>query len=147
MFFMGYKDPEDKKEYNRKYNKKRRKHLTKEHRKWCQENKTHYNEYMQDYRRINEIHSRDIDRKSHLRIKYNFSEEQYNQLLIKQENKCAICKREFIKTAYIDHNHTTGKVRGLLCNHCNLMLGHAKESSVILAEASLYLAKEDTECQ
>jgi hypothetical protein len=40
---------------------------------------------------------------------------------------------------YIDHNHTTGKVRGLLCCDCNLLLGYAKDDEKLLAKSIEYL--------
>jgi hypothetical protein len=44
----------------------------------------------------------------------------YNQMFKKQHGKCAICKRQ--TKLVVDHDHTTNKVRGLLCNDCNIKL-------------------------
>lgn len=60
-----------------------------------------------------------------------------------QNNSCAICK---IKLAYgmqvhVDHCHTTGKVRGILCRWCNIGLGHFKDSMENLKSAQKYLKK------
>lgn len=66
-----------------------------------------------------------------------------------QGNRCAICKThadDIPHTAFkhnplvIDHCHTTGKVRGLLCPTCNAMLGHAKDNVAILSAAITYLS-------
>lgn len=54
---------------------------------------------------------------------YNLTEEEYISLATKQNEKCAICTNTFIKTPHVDHCHTTGKVRGLLCQSCNTTLG------------------------
>lgn len=51
------------------------------------------------------------------------TQEDFEQMKEDQNNCCAICKQPFIKTPHIDHNHTTGKVRGLLCNGCNIKVG------------------------
>lgn len=54
---------------------------------------------------------------------FDLTLEQYNEMLTAQGGKCATCKRpqsEFKRNFAVDHNHTTGKVRGLLCIQCNL---------------------------
>lgn len=56
----------------------------------------------------------------------------YNLLLLQQNGKCSICARhqsEFNRALCVDHNHKTGKVRGLLCNMCNQAYGLLKEST------------------
>src|SRR5882672_1412366 len=60
---------------------------------------------------------------------YGISLEDYNYILNHQNNRCAICKKlpEPYKSLYVDHNHTTNKVRGLLCSNCNTALGFLKE--------------------
>ena len=47
---------------------------------------------------------------------YGISEEEYRNMILSQNNLCAICNEPSIKTLHIDHSHETGKVRGLLCN-------------------------------
>ena len=57
--------------------------------------------------------------------------EKYNELLVIQDYKCSIClthASNFKKALGVDHNHSTGKVRGLLCTNCNRALGYLKES-------------------
>lgn len=61
-------------------------------------------------------------------------------LIESQNNKCGICQVD-MKTPCIDHNHTTGNVRMLLCNHCNIMLGMSRENVEILSRAISYLEK------
>jgi hypothetical protein len=46
-----------------------------------------------------------------------------------------------IKGLVVDHNHTTNKIRALLCSNCNLILGHAKDNKEILIKLSEYLEK------
>jgi len=65
--------------------------------------------------------------------------EQYNQMMIEQQNKCAICGKEV--KLLVDHNHATGQVRSLLCTGCNTMIGMAYESKDILLAAIAYLEK------
>lgn len=74
-----------------------------------------------------------------LKHRYNSSIEEFNLLYQKQEGKCVICQKPFIKTPQIDHDRRTSKIRGLLCMPCNILLGHAKDNSTILENARLYL--------
>ena len=81
----------------------------------------------------------------HLKTQYNMTREGYNKLLVAQNHKCAICgidEKEAVKQKlYVDHCHTTGKVRELLCHSCNAGLGLLKESIPVLAKAIAYLDK------
>lgn len=64
-------------------------------------------------------------------------------MLSRQGGKCAICrgdnKYQREQRFSVDHDHETGKIRGLLCNHCNVMIGWAKESPEVLEAAADYL--------
>lgn len=83
-------------------------------------------------------------KKSHLKRKYNIELSNYHQILEKQDDCCAICKRhiDIIKRGLVvDHCHTTGEVRGLLCNSCNSGLGFFKDSIDNLKNAAKYLYK------
>lgn len=52
--------------------------------------------------------------------KYKLTVEEYNALLLKQNNKCAICDEIPIQGLSVDHDHVNGSVRGLLCLRCNV---------------------------
>lgn len=69
------------------------------------------------------------------------SEQEYNDFLNVQNNLCGICQlpNSGKKEWAIDHCHTTGKVRGLLCRNCNLMIGYAKDNTKYLQKAIEYL--------
>jgi len=74
---------------------------------------------------------------------YGLSLEDYNDLLIKQNNKCAICSKESIKEFLnIDHCHKSNKIRGLLCRTCNRILGLFKDDIGLLLKAADYLFRE-----
>jgi hypothetical protein len=60
-------------------------------------------------------------------------------MLVAQENRCGSCGDVFVKTPFVDHCHTTGKVRGLLCSHCSTGLGNFKDSIMRLLLAIRYL--------
>ena len=68
---------------------------------------------------------------------YGLTKEAYNAMLIAQGHKCAICKTAEAKE--VDHCHTTGKVRGILCGPCNRGIGVFKENKVTIAAALAYL--------
>lgn len=61
-------------------------------------------------------------------------------LAVNQEGKCAICETE--TQLCVDHNHTSGKVRGLICRKCNAGLGLFKDSTVNLTRAVAYIREE-----
>ena len=65
------------------------------------------------------------------------------QLLARQGGKCAICKSNnpHDKTWHKDHDHLTGRVRGVLCKPCNIGLGHFKDDIKRLRAAIRYLAR------
>lgn len=93
--------------------------------------------------------------KSHIKEKrrlenYGLTTESYNSLVEKQNGKCAICKiKDFGGVSntgnkyelVVDHCHTTGEVRGLLCSSCNKMLGMFKDDPNTMVSAIEYLAK------
>ena len=74
-------------------------------------------------------------------INYNISLEEYNQMLEDQNEKCIICNKTNNdgKRLSIDHDHKSGEIRGLLCNHCNIGLGHFKDDINLLERAIEYL--------
>lgn len=88
-----------------------------------------------------------------LKSTYGLSTEAYLKLLDEQRGCCAICEESLINpdsskmSMVVDHCHETGKVRGLLCSNCNVMLGMAKDSQYTLAKGIYYLTKNNTERQ
>lgn len=102
-------------------------------------------EYHKAYRERNKekIRAYNAPRARRWALKYRFGltpiDVEYMVLL---QDGCAICgAAETGDKKYwrIDHDHKTGKVRGLLCNRCNLMLGQAKDNIQTLANAIVYL--------
>lgn len=76
-----------------------------------------------------------------LRLNYGITMEEYEVLKESQENKCAICDTEgtFEKRLVIDHDHTTGYVRQLLCDNCNRGIGLLGDDANRLQKATDYL--------
>lgn len=117
--------------------------------------KTHYNHNKQEYlsrsyrwREENPNKRQISERKRALMKKYNLTWEAYEELFYAQEGECAICNLPLalfpygeLPSACVDHCHSTGQVRGLLCYNCNLILGHAKDNKDILIKAIEYLGQ------
>jgi RNase P subunit RPR2 len=81
--------------------------------------------------------------KSYMRF-YGLSPEQFEDIGCLQGWTCAICSapfESFPEAPSVDHCHSTGQVRGLLCRKCNTMLGNAQDSVEILTGAIAYLHK------
>ena len=80
--------------------------------------------------------------------RYGLSEEKYHEIRNIQEQKCAMCKSTFKKnprSVHIDHSHITGKVRGILCDGCNLFLGRIESPKYAerMKIAQAYLRKTE----
>tara|TARA_R110002049_G_scaffold112439_1_gene261927 strand:+ start:10 stop:498 length:489 start_codon:yes stop_codon:yes gene_type:complete len=75
--------------------------------------------------------------------RYGITEFVFNNMLINQNYRCAICMLKFNdNTPNIDHCHKTEKVRGLLCSNCNRGIGLLKDNTTIISNAIKYLNKE-----
>lgn len=125
--------PKDPSEFSANNRSKDGKHV------WCKSCVASYNRgrktTAKDKLRIKTTH-----RKSKLKINYQLSVEEYEAMYLVQEGRCAICKREH--TLVVDHNHETGKVRGLLCPGCNHGLGRFRDNIDVLQSAIEYLRKD-----
>jgi hypothetical protein len=80
-------------------------------------------------------------RKAHLRRAYGLSLEDYEQLVASHEGRCAICKHSEVGNLPVDHDHKTGRIRGLLCQRCNRAIGMFKDSPELCDAAAHYLRK------
>lgn len=82
-------------------------------------------------------------KKRMLKHRYNITYEEYTQMYDNHNKRCAICKTKKKlgghSGLYVDHNHETNEVRGLLCTKCNSAIGKLKENKEILLEVIKYL--------
>ncbi len=77
--------------------------------------------------------------KYNLKKRYGITLEEKLKLFEEANHSCVACgNKEFLR---IDHDHSTGKVRGILCNGCNTALGHLDESVTRIAKLLLYIER------
>jgi hypothetical protein len=125
---MPLKDPNARKAYQKAHAQKKR-----------DENPELYKEYYRRYRKENPEKHRDI----WLRKNYGITLVEWKNLFARQGFVCAICKTDKPGKYdwHTDHCHTTHAVRGILCSHCNRLLGAAKDNIRNLASAIVYLER------
>lgn len=116
-----------------------------------------YNRYMREYRRRPEAaerqrqqiatwnkseHGQRLKRQWHLN-RYSITIEEYEQKFEEQGRCCAICKTTSPgkRGWHTDHDHKTGRFRGILCMRCNLGIGYLMDNCAILAESIRYLER------
>lgn len=91
--------------------------------------------------RINNARAKSVARRWYLKTKYGLSAEAYADLLRGQNDHCAVCRQPNSgkRDWHVDHDHVNGRVRGILCNPCNLMLGFSKEDPDVLRAGASYI--------
>lgn len=105
---------------------------------WAEQNREHLN----DWRRNNWVTAnRRLRRRG-------ATQQMYDEMYEAQKGCCALCNEPEEKFAWlcIDHDHETGKIRGLLCPNCNRGLGLMKDSANLLRKAALYVEQNKVEC-
>jgi hypothetical protein len=106
----------------------------KESREWYEQNKERKKELSKNYR--------DIKKNQDLKKSYKITLDDYNKMLVEQNHSCKICfshQDKLKRRLCVDHDHTTGKVRGLLCDTCNRSLGLLKDNIEVMKRAVTYL--------
>ena len=122
----------NKKEYDEQYYKNNRERVLNRNKQWNKNN-------------CEKMKNRLSNNPEHRRIQkfkiYGLSHEDWLTMWKNQDGKCAICGKPFItpSDSCIDHNHETGENRGLLCNKCNLGLGHFNDDIKLMKKAIEYL--------
>lgn len=105
--------------------------------------KVHGKKYRQSAR------GKEVNQAACLRYKYGITLDEYDAMFETQGGVCAICgkpeiavdKSGIVKRLAVDHDHDSGKVRGLLCFKCNSMVGFVRDDSDIFLKASEYLRR------
>lgn len=125
---MPYKDPEDKKKYQYKY---------------VRTNKDKIAKRSKAYR---DAHPEVVAKmwENSIRSLFGINADDYNKMFDEQGGCCAVCGKhqtETKKRLFVDHDHKTGLVRGLLCQKCNMALGMVDDKKSILEKLISYLEK------
>lgn len=75
---------------------------------------------------------------------YGLTQAEYDQMATDQKFTCATCPATAAEQKHgvlvVDHDHKTGKIRGLLCNKCNMILGQANDDPVLIRRWAEYLS-------
>ncbi len=75
------------------------------------------------------------------RRKWNLTEEEYTTLINRSQGLCEVCNTPMGDKRCIDHNHSTGEIRGVLCNKCNTALGLVGDNTTTLTKLIQYLER------
>ncbi|ONK09556.1 endonuclease domain-containing protein [Streptomyces sp. MP131-18] len=102
-----------------------------------------------DKARYRDTNGKDAVFDKSLRRLYGITLEQYQSMVEEQGQRCGLCgeQPDTAKRMHVDHDHATGQIRALLCHHCNLLLGNAKDSIVRLRQAIAYLERHQHQRQ
>jgi hypothetical protein len=107
--------------------------------RWQQKNREQYQARQREY--VESGKKSISNRKSHLKRKYGLTLEAFAELLASQGGGCAICGRTDADN--VDHDHATGRVRGILCFKCNVAIGLVDEDPDRAHAAAAYLDRDD----
>jgi hypothetical protein len=88
-----------------------------------------------------DVLGRETQRRRNLKNKYGITVEEYLVKLQEQGGGCEICGGEINGKGGVDHCHKTGKIRGILCSHCNAAIGHMNDDKDRLSKAISYLER------
>lgn len=154
----------EQKEYSHNYYLKNKKKIADYNSKWQKKNKQLKSIHNKRYRDSNmdkitainkswALENRKKTRNHQLKFKYGISQKQYATMFAEQDGKCCVCEKPEIVKNYqtnkinklcVDHNHLTGKTRGLLCQKCNSAYGLLMESEENIISLLTYHRKHAT---
>lgn len=150
---MAFKDPEARRRYQAEWKRAKRAADRETDRKYQRDyyaadpsrfaetrqayRETHREELAEAQRKRNES----LNRRAEVLRRHGLTVEQYQQMLDAQDGRCAICRVQAVRPLPVDHCHSTGAVRGLLCDNCNKGLGMFADSPDRLRAALAYLER------
>lgn len=119
-------------------------------RRWAEANRERVRANAAAYRARDPERTERIQRNSKMKAKYGITLDDYEAMLETQDGHCAICPattpgRANRRYLYVDHDHETGAVRGLLCGNCNDGLGRFIDDIDLLTSAIMYLMQHQTD--
>lgn len=112
---------------------------------WYERTVERRREYANQFYRANRERWKGLSRKYLMKNTYGITVEVFDKILESQGGKCAICRgiNKADKQMHLDHDHSTGKIRGVLCQRCNHGLGHFRDNIQYLENAAKYLKRGD----
>lgn len=142
--------------YRKRYHEKHKEEILRRAKEWRKQN---LEKCLATQKRYREKHREKINARHRLRYttdhrwekqlkhRFNITTEEYWRMHAEQSGLCKICDRpQIVGTKLdVDHDHTTEKVRGLLCRHCNTGIGLLKDSVELIAKALTYLVEASKE--
>jgi len=156
---------ERKKKYNqehlkeaKKYRKENAERISQNRKQWCknhpekirQQKIKYYENHSESikkankkYREKNKGRLKEVEKRRIMKKRYGLSHDDWLKMWEDQNGKCSICGESFVNPndAFVDHNHDTNKVRGLLCRNCNFAIGLFKDNPELTIKATEYLLK------
>ena len=143
---MPFKDKKKATEYQKKWHKEHPGCGNRAARKWQRNNHDRAMEASYAWQDANPEKVFAYNLKSKLMKKYGLSVEDWDSMFKNQNGRCVICGRhqsELKRSLCVDHDHKTGKVRGLLCFNCNMAIGFLDDNKQSLKNAISYLEQQD----
>jgi Recombination endonuclease VII len=141
---MPYKDKKKQRAYHARIKRER----PEIYRRWDMANPEARKKHRKNWAMSNRQAKNEIDRRAKMKATYGISVVEYDRMLVEQNGVCTICRRPETNTLNgkvrrlsVDHCHKTDQIRGLLCAHCNRMLGMANDDPAILRAAADYLER------
>lgn len=129
--------PSNSREYANKWCNKNKKRVYFYNVKYRAKHKKHYQEYNKKYYQKNKNKLKIQMKGWWLKTYYKISFVEFMDLKKKQDYKCKICNKR--KPLCVDHNHITGKVRGLVCKNCNWLIGRVEHNMDKVLKISRYV--------
>lgn len=110
-----------------RYNSRCKPCVLEDTREFRRKNREHRNAQAREWRQQNKDRAAALDRRKKRKYKYGISEDEYEHLRAVHDRKCWLCRTNIAKD--LDHDHQTGKIRGVLCGRCNLFVMAIVDSS------------------
>ena len=131
------------KEYEKRYTKQRHQYRLKHREKYKAYNRQYRKDNAEQLRQYSKVNS-GIHRNNLLKRKYGITTNEYDDMFLRQNGKCDSCQspqKDFKRRFHVDHNHSTGKIRGLLCVKCNYLAGLYEQNPNCLDQIKSYVEK------
>lgn len=157
---MGWSDLEKKRDYERRYNTEHREAMNAYRREWHRKQMETNPEYREGKRASARKHNklrasdpafqefkRSAEMSRHYAKKYGLTWDQIQEMVERQNGRCLICQMDVVDDPCVDHDHSTGEVRGILCRLCNTGLGMFRDNPTYCEAARVYLSQKGEQNQ